>query len=165
MESARLHDRINLTIIYIILVVMAFIMIVPFAWMILTALKTNQEAISVAPFYILPHNGWHWENFAKVWASYNFVTLYKNTLLRGQCKSGELVCVSNYIMPSNYPKTNSLMKLYTMSSDSIRTDGGKCEVVFINPENAKIIYSVKDTSALYKFDENYLGKTLEEVQK
>ncbi|MBQ9322443.1 MAG: carbohydrate ABC transporter permease [Eubacterium sp.] len=81
MESARLHDRINLTIIYIILVVMAFIMIVPFAWMILTALKTNQEAISVAPFYILPHNGWHWENFKSVWESYNFVLLYKNTLL------------------------------------------------------------------------------------
>ena len=81
MESARLHDRINLTLIYIILLVMSFIMIVPFAWMILTALKTNQEAISVAPFYILPHNGWHWENFKSVWESYNFVLLYKNTLL------------------------------------------------------------------------------------
>lgn len=81
MESARLHDRINLTLIYIILLVMSFIMIVPFAWMILTALKTNQEAISVAPFYILPHNGWHWENFKSVWESYNFILLYKNTLL------------------------------------------------------------------------------------
>ena len=81
MESARLHDRINLIIVYIILVVMAFIMIVPFAWMILTALKTNQEAISVAPFYIFPQSGWHWENFKSVWESYNFVLLYKNTLL------------------------------------------------------------------------------------
>ena len=60
---------------------MAFIMLVPFAWMILTALKTNQESISVNPFYIFPHNGWHWENFATVWKSYNFVILYKNTLL------------------------------------------------------------------------------------
>lgn len=68
-------------IIYIILAVMAVIMIIPFAWMILTALKTNQEAISVSPFYILPHSGWHWENFAKVWKSYNFITLYKNTIL------------------------------------------------------------------------------------
>ena len=64
-----------------ILIVMSFIMIVPFAWMILTALKTNQEAISVSPFYILPHNGWHWENFGTVWKSYNFLILYKNTLL------------------------------------------------------------------------------------
>ena len=68
-------------IVYIILIIMAFIMLVPFAWMILTALKTNQEAISVDPFYILPSSGWHWETFGEVWQSYNFVLLYKNTLL------------------------------------------------------------------------------------
>ena len=71
----------NKTIMYVILIVMAFIMMVPFAWMILTALKTNQEAISVDPFYIFPASGWQWSNFGKVWESYNFVVLYKNTLL------------------------------------------------------------------------------------
>lgn len=81
MESARTRARVNTTIIYIILIIMAFIMLVPFVWMILTALKTNQEAISVSPFYIFPHNGWHWETFGKVWESYNFLVLYKNTLL------------------------------------------------------------------------------------
>jgi multiple sugar transport system permease protein len=60
---------------------MSIIMLVPFIWMILTAVKTNQEAISVSPFYIFPQNGWHWDNFAKVWESYNFLVLYKNTLL------------------------------------------------------------------------------------
>ena len=81
MESASTRDRIRKVIVYIILIIMAFIMLVPFAWMILTALKTNQEAISVDPFYIFPHNGWHWETFGEVWKSYNFVLLYKNTLL------------------------------------------------------------------------------------
>ena len=81
MESARTRARVSKFIMYIILIIMAFIMLVPFAWMILTALKTNQEAISVDPFYIFPANGWHWENFVKVWQSYNFVILYKNTLL------------------------------------------------------------------------------------
>ena len=71
----------NKVIMYVVLTVMAFIMLVPFAWMILTAVKTNQEAISVDPFYIFPHNGWHWENFLEVWKSYNFLILYKNTLL------------------------------------------------------------------------------------
>ncbi len=66
---------------YIVLIVMAIIMIIPFVWMILTAVKTNQETISVDPFYILPHNGWHWENFVEVWKSYDFLILYKNTLL------------------------------------------------------------------------------------
>jgi multiple sugar transport system permease protein len=78
MEAKR---RINTIIIYVILIIMAFIMIVPFAWMVLTAVKTNQEAISVSPFYILPQSGWHWSNFATVWKSYNFLLLYKNTLL------------------------------------------------------------------------------------
>ena len=81
MESASTRDKIRKTIVYVILIIMAFIMLVPFAWMILTALKTNQEAISVDPFYILPHGGWHWETFGTVWKSYNFVLLYKNTLL------------------------------------------------------------------------------------
>ena len=80
----KISSRINKTqkiFIYIILILMAIIMLVPFAWMILTALKTNQESISVSPFYIFPQNGWHWENFATVWKSYNFFVLYKNTLL------------------------------------------------------------------------------------
>ncbi|MBE5998240.1 MAG: carbohydrate ABC transporter permease [Eubacteriales bacterium] len=75
------RDRLNKVIMYVILTIMAFIMLVPFVWMILTAVKTNQEAISVAPFYIFPQSGWHWENFATVWKSYNFLVLYKNTLL------------------------------------------------------------------------------------
>ena len=81
MESARAQARLNKFIMYLVLCIMAFIMLVPFVWMILTALKTNQEAISVDPFYIFPANGWHWENFGTVWESYNFVILYKNTLL------------------------------------------------------------------------------------
>ena len=79
--NVRTKAIVNKVIIYTILVIMAFIMLVPFAWMILTALKTNQEAISVSPFYIFPHNGWHWETFVDVWKSYNFILLYKNTLL------------------------------------------------------------------------------------
>ena len=81
MESAKARDFRNTVIMYVILTLVAFVMLVPFAWMVLTALKTNQEAISVNPFYIFPQNGWRWENFATVWRSYNFMILYKNTLL------------------------------------------------------------------------------------
>lgn len=73
--------KIRKTATYIFLIIVAAIMIIPFAWMILTALKTNQEAISVSPFYIFPQNGWHFENFVNVWKSYDFFVLYKNTLL------------------------------------------------------------------------------------
>ena len=72
---------VNKLIIYAVLFVMAFIMLVPFAWMILTAVKTNQESVSVDPFFIFPQGKWNWGNFATVWESYNFLVLYKNTLL------------------------------------------------------------------------------------
>ncbi len=81
MEGAERRAKTRKAIMHVILIIMSFIMLVPFAWMILTALKTKGEAISVNPFYILPHDGWHWENFGTVWKSYNFVILYKNTLL------------------------------------------------------------------------------------
>ena len=68
-------------IIHIILIAGSLIMLIPFAWMILTALKTKSEAISINPFLIFPHNGWHFENFSEVWKSYNFLILYKNTLI------------------------------------------------------------------------------------
>ena len=81
MDSAEKRTKRNRILTHVVLVIMAFIMLVPFAWMILTAVKTTQESISVNPFYIFPAHGWHWENFATVWKSYNFVVLYKNTLL------------------------------------------------------------------------------------
>ncbi len=81
MDSYEAKQRMTSVLIHVILIVFSVIMIVPFAWMILTALKTNQEAISVNPFYIFPQSGWHWENFQTVWKNYNFVILYKNTLL------------------------------------------------------------------------------------
>ena len=81
MDSAEKRSRRNKILTHLVLIIMAIIMLVPFAWMILTAVKTNQESISVNPFYILPAHGWHWENFGTVWKSYNFLVLYKNTLL------------------------------------------------------------------------------------
>lgn len=73
----------NLTAVVIqcIMIIGAIIMITPFIWMLLTAVKTKSESISVNPFYIFPGGSWHFENFVQVWNSYNFLILYKNTLL------------------------------------------------------------------------------------
>ncbi len=81
MKSKTARTIFSNWIIYMVLIIMAFIMIIPFVWMFLTAVKTNQESISVDPFYFFPQGKWHWENFVTVWKSYNFLILYKNTLL------------------------------------------------------------------------------------
>lgn len=68
-------------IIHVLMILGSIVMLTPFAWMLLTAVKTKSESISVNPFYIFPAHGWHFENFVEVWNSYNFLLLYKNTLI------------------------------------------------------------------------------------
>ena len=74
------QEKINAAVIHIVLIAAAFIMVVPFLWMVLTAFKTSTEATSVNPFVILP-SSWRFDSFVDVWNNYNFLILYKNTLL------------------------------------------------------------------------------------
>lgn len=73
-------QRLTSTVIHLVLAVVAFIMVIPFVWMVLTAFKTISESTSVNPFVIFP-SSWKWDHFVTVWNSYNFLVLYKNTLL------------------------------------------------------------------------------------
>ncbi len=73
-------DKANGILIHVILIVVAFVMIVPFLWMFLTAFKTIGEATSINPFVIFP-SSWKLDSFLNVWKNYNFLVLYKNTLL------------------------------------------------------------------------------------
>ncbi len=67
-------------LIHVILILASITMLVPFAWMILTAFKTVSESTQVNPFVILPKN-WITDNFKTVMEDMNFFMLYKNTLL------------------------------------------------------------------------------------
>lgn len=73
-------DKANGILIHVILIVVAFVMIVPFLWMFLTAFKTIGEATSINPFIIFP-SSWKLDSFLNVWKNYNLLVLYKNTLL------------------------------------------------------------------------------------
>lgn len=77
----RVKQRLTSGTIHLFLIIGSVCMITPFVWMVLTAMKTKSESISVNPFYILPASGWHVENFVEVWNSYNFLVLYGNTLM------------------------------------------------------------------------------------
>ena len=77
----KAKQRLDSTLIHIVLILGSACMLLPFIWMVLTAFKTRSQAVSINPFYILPPSGWHFENFTEVWNSYNFLTLYGNTLL------------------------------------------------------------------------------------
>ena len=80
MESYQAKKRLTQALIHLFLIVFSIPMLVPFLWMVLTAFKTQAESTSIDPFIFLP-SSWKFDNFVTVWNSYNFLYLYKNTLL------------------------------------------------------------------------------------
>ena len=90
--------------------------------------------------------------------------LLRDTILRGRCASGELVCLGGYLMPADFPATNSLCRLYAMSSPSIRPEGDSALVLFLDPATGAILWSQRDDEALTDvFESRYLARTLREV--
>ena len=69
--------RASRALLYIILVFWAVFMIMPFAWMLLTSVKTQPEAMKV-PIVWLPKNP-QWKNYVDVLQKYRFASYYKNT--------------------------------------------------------------------------------------
>lgn len=66
--------------IHIVLLIGAFVMIVPFLWMALTSFKTVSEATQMNPFVILP-SVWRKEAYTSVLSKMDFPKLYLNTLI------------------------------------------------------------------------------------
>lgn len=66
-------------LVYAVLILMAFIMVLPFIWTILTAFKTQSEALKVPP-QILP-SSWSPRNFTAVMEALPFFAFFKNTFL------------------------------------------------------------------------------------
>lgn len=66
-------------IIHVVLILGAIVMITPFLWMILTALKTYPETIHVPPT-IFPKQ-WQFQNFIKVFQQIDLLTYYRNTII------------------------------------------------------------------------------------
>lgn len=92
--------------------------------------------------------------------------LFTDTVLRGACASGELVCVSGVSVESNFPASNSLIKLLAMTSAEMRPEGNGAVVKFIDPATGGILWSVRDENAVSDdFEERYLNVTLQEARK
>lgn len=74
------QKKIKIISIHVILIVGSVIMLVPFAWMILTAFKTISESTQMNPFIIFPAE-WRLEAFKSVLTKMHFEKLYWNTLV------------------------------------------------------------------------------------
>ena len=83
----RKEKMINV-LIHAILIAVSITMLVPFAWMALTAFKTVTESTSVDPFVIFP-KVWGTDSFVEVINNMNFPQLYLNTIL---LIAGRVIC-------------------------------------------------------------------------
>ena len=79
-QSKKVNKVISTIIIQAVLICFSIVMIVPFAWMVLTSFKTVTEATSINPFVIFP-KVWKTDAFVTVWKNMSFPLLYKNTFL------------------------------------------------------------------------------------
>ena len=75
-----------------------------------------------------------------------------------------MVLLTGYVMPTNYPKTNSLYKFYTMSSD-VDLDDTAVTVIFMEPETGEVVFSLEDKAYVEKtFQKKYEDRTLDEIR-
>jgi multiple sugar transport system permease protein len=74
----RLH-RVARVVGYIVLVLAAFALLVPFFWMVSSSLKPANDVFSV-PVKWLPQT-WDWSNYVNIWTHSNIVVWIRNTLV------------------------------------------------------------------------------------
>lgn len=65
------------TVLWILLIVLSFLVLIPFLWMISSSLKLSNEVFSV-PIQWFPSKP-RWNNYIQIWKQIPFIIFYKNT--------------------------------------------------------------------------------------
>jgi len=65
---------------HLLLLIGGLLVIFPFVWMILTAFKTNPEAINIATFRLFPEK-WQWVNFTNLFSQHPMARYYLNSVI------------------------------------------------------------------------------------
>lgn len=116
MKTSSISRRLTLTnaVIYVVLVVTATIVFLPYIWMILSAFKTPEEIFRYPPQWF-PAD-WRWQNFVAAWNKAPFGTFFVNSLI--VCSSIVLIQVTTSTLAAfafaffKFPAKNFLFMLY-----------------------------------------------------
>ena len=79
-KSKSKHELIKKVVLYVILILIAVIMAVPFIWMLSASIKSDREVFQMDPFVLIPKNP-KWSNYAKIWTKIPMLTFVKNTVV------------------------------------------------------------------------------------
>jgi multiple sugar transport system permease protein len=79
MKSAKKKAFLSKTIIYIILILLAAFMIVPFIWMLSASIKSDREVFQMTPFVLIPENP-KYSNYQDIWTKIPMLKFVENTV-------------------------------------------------------------------------------------
>ena len=76
-HSSKMQHRVMMIIIYVLLIVVAFLMLIPFVWMLSASFKLNKD-VFVFPIQWIPTNP-RWQNYVDIWTRIPLLTFVLNT--------------------------------------------------------------------------------------
>ncbi len=79
MKSAKKKAIMSKVIVYIILIIIAACMLIPFLWMFSAAIKPDREVFRMDPFVFIP-TAPKWDNYVKIWTKIPFLKFVENTV-------------------------------------------------------------------------------------
>ena len=80
MKSKRNKEIATKIIVYLILIIMAVLMIIPFLWMISASIKSDREVFKMNPFVFIPEKP-KWTNYRDIWTKIPLAVFVKNTVV------------------------------------------------------------------------------------
>ncbi len=79
MRSAHKKAVAGKIVIYLILIIIAVMMIIPFLWMLSASIKTDREVFQMDPFVWIPKVP-RWSNYTGIWTKIPFLKFVENTV-------------------------------------------------------------------------------------
>lgn len=79
MKSAHKKAILGKVIVYLILILIALVMVIPFLWMLSASIKSDREVFQMNPFVWIPENP-RWNNYANIWKKIPFAKFVVNTV-------------------------------------------------------------------------------------
>ncbi len=79
MKSAHKRAVAGKVIVYVILILIAVIMIIPFLWMLSASIKSDREVFQMNPFVWIPETP-KWSNYSDIWTKIPFMKFVQNTV-------------------------------------------------------------------------------------
>ena len=78
-RSAKKSAIVTKVIVYVLLILIAALMLIPFIWMLSASIKSDREVFQMNPFVLIPSSP-KWSNYSEIWTKIPFAKFVENTI-------------------------------------------------------------------------------------